>query len=176
MAVNTETDAPDLNAIADLVLGGLLQIDELGRIEAKETIAGTCHAPGQGNSTLRLEITGEVPGITVSTLNMGSTDWLASIALQAGMSKTAYLDMRLYPTNLEHRLSDHQKQQVFQAVIADKSALVDAGTPTCVSWNTIDVLERAGEPLDRFIIGFDNQGVAAAVIWSALGYRYERAA
>lgn len=174
LAVDTDTAAPDLNAYADVVLGALLQINKLARVEANQTLAGTYHTPNQAGSNLRLELTGSDPGLAISEFNMNGTDWVAYIARQAGISKSAYLDLRIYPTNLERQIGGHGKQQVFQGVIQDKSPLVDAGTPTCIFWMTIGELERDGQPLDGFVVDFDRHGIATAITWPALGVRFER--
>ena len=106
---------------------------------------------------------------------MNGTDWLASIASLAGINNASYLDLRLYPTNLEKSVGD-RKVTAFQGVIQDKNALVDAGTPTCISWMTVDKLEKNGQPIDRFLIEYDRKGVVQAVSWPAFGFTYQRAA
>lgn len=92
LAVDT-TSAPHLNAIADIALGALLQIQSLGRRETEELYAGTYHASTSG-SQLQL-VTGSDPGIRVSELTMDGTDWLASIASLVGIDKTSCVDLRL---------------------------------------------------------------------------------
>ena len=98
LAADSEREAPDLNAYADLTLAALVQIQELGYREVNETIVGAYH--GRGNATLSLQLTGPDPGIAVSTLSANGTDWLSDIAERAGI-QSEYLDLRLYPTGLE---------------------------------------------------------------------------
>ncbi|KAK3704710.1 hypothetical protein LTR37_013684 [Vermiconidia calcicola] len=171
LAVDTETEAPDLNAYADIVLGALGQIDELTRKQADATLAGTYH---DGESMFQLKLTGSDPGLKVSKLTIDGTNWLVEIACRAGIDKASDHDLRLYPTNLESNTSGGGKQQVFQAIIQDKSALVDAGTPTCISWQTVGELKRNGVPLDRFVIETGSDGVAISVTWPALDIQYSR--
>ena len=174
LAVNSEGQAPDLNAYADITLGGLLQVDALGRAEASETLAGK-YKSSDSDSILEVEVTDSDPGIVITTLTVNGSNWLAKLAKLAGIDKTKFLDLRMYPTNLEQSVDDGGKQQVFQGVIQDKSALADAGTSTCVSWQTVGKLNKNGEPLDRFLIEFNKRGVAKAVVWPGMGVRYERA-
>lgn len=173
LAVDTEREAPDLNAIADITIGALLEIQDLGRLQANELYTGTYEA-ACNDSKLSLELTGSDPGFHVSELTLNRTDWLASIANKAGIQKTSYLDLRLYPTNLEDS-TDGVAQRAFQGVIQDKSALVDAGTPTCISWMTIAEFVINEEPLDRFVIGYSDNGTPVAIDWPALGVTYKRA-
>ena len=171
LAVDTKA-AADLNAIADVLLGALLQIQDLGRQQTEALYTGTYHNNASA-SNLKLELTGQDPGIRVSDLIANGTDWLASIAKLAGVKKTSYLDMRFYPTSVEQIMANGKKQ-VFQGVIQDKSALADAGTPTCVSWMTVDELEKNGQPLDRFVFEIGDDGMLDAVEWPALGLTFSR--
>ena len=180
LAVDSSGSAPDLNAYADLVLNALKSLIGLGVAQASENLVGTYQGPGSASdksaSILELAITGSGmdPGIAVEALTVNGTDWLARIQRKSGMAKRKFLDFRLYPTNLQQALSGGGTKQVFQAVIQDKSALADAGTPTCISWQTVGELELDGQPLDRFVIKFDESGVAVAVEWRALGAVYNR--
>lgn len=171
LAVDTEAPA-DLNAIADIMLGALLQIQDLGRKQTEALYTGTYRSHGN-DSTLKFELTGTDPGIKVSELRANNIDWLASIAKLAGIDESPYLDMRLYPTNLEQSTGDGKKQ-VFQGIRQDKNALVDAGTPTCISWMTVDELEKGGQPLDRFVIEIGGDGSVKSVQWPALNVTFDR--
>ncbi|KAK3709114.1 hypothetical protein LTR37_011093 [Vermiconidia calcicola] len=171
LAVDTETEAPDLNAYADIVLGALGQIDELTREQADATLARTYH---DGKSTLQMNLTGSDPSLKVSKLTIDGTNWLSEIAHRAGIDNVLGLDLRLYATNLESNVSGGGRQQVFQAIIQDKSALVDAGTPTCIFWQTEGELKVSGMPLDRFVVETDSDGVATSVTWPALDIQYSR--
>ena len=110
-----------------------------------------------------------------TTLTTNRKDWLSHIQNQAAISKREYVDMRLYPTNLERTNREGGRKHVFQAVIQDKSALVDAGTPTCISWMTVGNFQLHGQPIDRCVIEFDKHDVATGIEWPVLGAVYEKA-
>lgn len=61
---------------------------------------------------------------------------------------------------------------MFQGVIQDKSALVDAGTPTCISWQTVGEIELNGSAVDRFILSFGESGAVEEVDWVAGGVTF----
>ncbi|KAK4497020.1 hypothetical protein PRZ48_011469 [Zasmidium cellare] len=168
LAVNSEGEAPDLNAYADLMLFALLQIQELGRKEAQAAYVGTYTSRGEASS-ISLNVTEGDPGLAVTHLSINGTDWLAKTAEQSGIARTENLDFRLYPTNLV----DGQKR-VWQGVIQDKSALVDAGTPTCITWQFVGELVRDGLALDQFVIELGDNGEAIVVEWPALGLNFQR--
>lgn len=173
LAVDEVKKAPDLNAYVDVAFYALLEIQKLAYASANVTVVGTYTASsGAGDSKLRINSTDDWPGLAVASLTLDETDWLAEIAQQAAI-KPDDLDFRIYPTNLEDYTSTG-KQQAFRAVIQDESALVDAGTPTCISWRTVDELQRAELPLDRLIFDFDKKGVATAVSFPALGMGFKR--
>lgn len=172
LAVDFEQEAPDLNAYADILLAALEGVAALGYMQADVNIAGTYKAPLNGE--LKLKLTESDPGIAVTTFSTNGTDWLKSIAELAGIEKPEYLDLRLYPTGLQEELDNDGKRQVFQGVIQDKSALVDAGTPTCISWQTVGEVKVHGVPADRFILRFDGDGVVEEVMWQAGSLTFER--
>lgn len=174
LAVDEVTDAPDLNAYADLVLAALLQIDQLARLQAKANLAGMYGiASSSGNSSIIVKPTGTAdPGLTVTALFANDTDWFSRIADEAGITPQD-LDFRLYPTNLED-VTDGGKQRAFRAVFQDKKSLVDAGTPTCITWMGVGELERNGLPLDDFIFEMGDAGMAVALSSPALDERYVR--
>jgi len=165
--------APDLNAYADVALGALLNIDQLARAQATADLAGTYASEiSGGNSTIVLEPTGSDPGLAITSLVVNSTDWLSEIAKLSHV-EPQFLDLRLYPTNLESALGN-RTQQALRAVIQDKSALVDAGTPTCISWMTVDEVVKDGFALDEFIFELDGNGKAMAIRSPALKARLLR--
>jgi hypothetical protein len=103
-------------------------------------------------------------------LKVNGTDWLAQIAQLAGIEPASDLDFRLYPTDLENG-----NKRAFRAVVQDKDALVDASTPTCISWQqTVDVFERNRLPLDEFVLKTGDGGQVVAVEAPALGIVFER--
>lgn len=141
----------------------MLQIDKLAREHANATIAGTYTAAG--NSTLSIGPATAQPGVAIAKLVVNGTDWLARIAERANIVPSTDLDFRLYPTDLKEG-----NKKAFRAVIQDIDALVDAGTPTCISWQqTVDSFQKGGLPLDEFVFEFGDDGVATAVKSVALG-------
>ncbi|KAF2170655.1 hypothetical protein M409DRAFT_64310 [Zasmidium cellare ATCC 36951] len=170
LALNSEGEAPDLNAYADMALFALLQLQSLAEKEAQATYPGTYTSAGNASSiVLNITDSGSDPGLAVTHLVVNGTDWLATIAEQSGILDPANLDFRLYPTNLVEG-----GKRVWQGVIQDKSALADFGTPTCISWQTVGELERGGLALDAFVIEVDDSGEARTVVSDALGVRFQR--
>jgi hypothetical protein len=151
-----------------LTIGALLQIDKLARAQANATITGTYTTPN--NSTLVIGPATSDPGLAIVELNVNGTDWLAQVAQRAGIDPVSEIDFRLYPTGLESG-----NKRAFRAVVQDKNALVDAGTPTCISWQqTVDFFQRDGLPLDEFVLENGADGEAVAVEAPALGMVFQR--
>lgn len=172
LAVDTVQESPDLNAYADLVLAALVQIQELGYDEANQALVVSYDVTG--DATFSLQLTGSDPGLAVTNMTANGTDWLQDIFQRAGIGKVEDLDLRLYPTGLEAQSSEGGKRQVFQGVIQDKSAPIDAGTPTCVSWQTLGKVEIDGVAADRFVLTFGGDGVVKEVQWEAGGVTFTR--
>lgn len=157
-----------LNNEANSYTGALLQIDKLARIQANGTIAGTYTA--DNNSNIIIGPATADPGLAITQLKVNGTDWLAQIAKNAGIEPASDTDFRLYPTELETG-----SKRAFRAVIQDKDALVDAGTPTCISWQqTVDLFQRGGLPLDEFVLETADGGGVVAVEALALGMVFKR--
>lgn len=103
-------------------------------------------------------------------MKVNGTDWLAQIAQGAAVDPASDLDFRLYPTDLEAG-----GKRAFRAVVQDKDALVDAGTPTCISWQqTVDVFQREGLPLDEFVLEMGDGGEFVTVEAPALGVVFKK--
>lgn len=103
-------------------------------------------------------------------MKVNGIDWLAQIAQRAAINPASDLDFRLYPTDLETG-----SKRAFRAVVQDKDALVDAGTPTCISWQqTVDVFQREGLPLDEFVLEMGDGGEVVTVEAPALGMLFKR--
>jgi hypothetical protein len=148
--------------------GALLQVDKLARAQANATIAGTYTADNK--STLVIGPATADPGLAIVELNVNGTDWLAQIAKGAGINPAFDVDFRLYPTGLETG-----NKRAFRAVIRDKDALVDAGTPTCISWQqTVDVFHKGELPLDEFVLEMGDSGETVAAEAPALGVTFKR--
>lgn len=162
------------------------QIDRLARAQANVTLAGSYTATNEDNTTSHLTLTSsEFPGLKITTVEVNNTNYLDIIAKKANISKPSDLDFRLYPTNLEtesiqdtssgNEDHDKTKHRAFCAVTQDMSALADAGTPTCDSWQTVDVWEREGLPLDEFVFELrEEDGIAVAVRAVGLGVVFKR--
>lgn len=142
----------DLNVYVDVVSGALASLQGLA---AKQTAARYAGRYGAGNgSTLVVGTSKSGPGLEVTTLEVGGVDVKAQTASKMGI-KRGDLDYRLYPTNVR----DGGRHQ-FVAVLQDKAAPVDMGTPTCITWQEVGAVEAA--PL-RFVFELGEGGVATAV-------------
>ncbi|KAK3676744.1 hypothetical protein LTR78_003521 [Recurvomyces mirabilis] len=174
LAVNHDEEAaPDLNAYADMCIVALNLVQKSAYSTANETLAGTYRSLNcNDNSSLVLDLDTKLHGLHVSSLALNGTDYLATIAALIG-AQAGNADIRLYPTNLVEQ-SNGVKRQAFRAVIQDMSEFVDAGTPTCVSWQTIDILRRGGLSLDRVVLEYDSNGTATAIEWPALDVEMQR--
>jgi hypothetical protein len=140
----------------------------LARVQASATIAGTYTA--SNNSTLIIGPATADPGLAITQLKVNGTDWLAQIAQRAAIDLASDIDFRLYPTDLESG-----SKRAFRAVVQDKDALVDAGTPTCISWQqTVDVFQTGGLPSDEFVLEMGGGGEVVAVEAPALGVVFRR--
>ena len=68
--------------------------------------------------------------------------------------KAKDLDFRIYPTNVKTE-SQHQ----FVAVFQDRSALIDMGTPTCITWQEVgadaEIYVRFSMDKKGMVIGFE---------------------
>ncbi|GME56948.1 putative beta-lactamase family protein [Neofusicoccum parvum] len=174
LAYDENVESPDLNAYADVALEALLAIDKLGRAQAKSLLAGTYQASASANSSLVIRETGDSdPGLSVETLVVNGKDWRTEIAgLQA--IKPEDLDFRLYPTNLQATAADGGMLMEFRAVFQDKSAPIDQGTPTCISWMGVNDLLLDGKDLGSFTFHLDHDGNSTAITISALGSELRR--
>ncbi|KAF7541167.1 hypothetical protein G7054_g832 [Neopestalotiopsis clavispora] len=152
LAHDTEGN-PDLNVYADVVSLALLTLEELAAKEAVARFAGEYTIDG-GSSYVVLNVTDEGPGLVVSQFVVNGTDIRNEVAARAGFEVQS-LDMRLYSSNL---VSGIMRQ--FIAVFQDRSAPVDMGTPTCITW--MDIGSLSDIPT-RYIIEVDDHGVASGL-------------
>ncbi|KAK5675756.1 hypothetical protein LTS10_011483 [Elasticomyces elasticus] len=158
-----DTGASDLNAYADMALVALGALDKLARTQANDNLAGTFIRPGEN---ITVQLTGDDAGLAVTEWFNGDRDVLGTLAHDAGIAFVKSLDLRIYPKNRMNWLGGWTSQS-FQGVLQDKSALVDAGTPTCISWKTIGLL-----PLNEFVFEMSGDGKAQNLVYA--GFQYAR--
>ncbi|KAF5707815.1 hypothetical protein FGLOB1_6719 [Fusarium globosum] len=118
----------DLNVHADIVseVLGYLQVISAKGLEAR--YAGSY----KGKATeAAFNTTDNGRGLEVQKLVIGGVNIKNQTAQKLGV-KADDLDFRIYPTNVQDE-SRHQ----FIAVFQDKSAPIDVGTPTCITWQEI---------------------------------------
>ncbi|KAL0937183.1 beta-lactamase family protein [Colletotrichum truncatum] len=153
LAHDTEaTHGPDLNVYADIVSLAILKLQKLAAAEMAARYAGFFEGPS-GSAIFNTSSDGH--GLVVSLLKNRNIDLRQQVAAAAGI-ELANLDFRLYPSNVA---TDTQHQ--FVAVFQDKSAPVDMGTPTCITWQDVDSL---GSSINvRFVFGMDESGRASDV-------------
>lgn len=167
--LTADTDeAADLNAYADLISDLIAAMERTAAEQATINYSGN-YTSKDGAAWLVLDVDG-LSGLSVLswTANNGSMDVKGAYAELNGIPP-ATLDLRLYPTNLQED-SGSGKKLAFRAVAQDTAAPVDAGTPTCVTWETsIDVLVYNGIALDEFVFQLDAEGGATVVDIPALG-------
>ena len=158
--------AADLNVYADVVAGALAKMQGLAAAEAEERYAGVYGGGGEDVAMAVFNVSDNGPGLVVEQLVVGGRDVRAEIAAAAGIM-LENLDFRVYPTNVV-KGGLHQ----FVAVFQDMSAPVDMGTPTCITWMTVDAL---GPTLgDRFVFELDGKGIATRVLIPATGVSLTR--
>ncbi|KAF4982476.1 hypothetical protein FZEAL_1901 [Fusarium zealandicum] len=118
----------DLNVYADIVSESLGYFQEFAAKEMTLRYAGTYKGK---NSVAVFNITDNGPGLEVQKLIIDKVDVKTEIAEKMSI-KVSDLDFRVYPTNVQDK-SKHQ----FVAVFQDKSAPIDKGTPTCITWQEV---------------------------------------
>ncbi|KAF4496306.1 hypothetical protein FAGAP_7562 [Fusarium agapanthi] len=118
----------DLNVHADIVseVLGYLQV-----IAAKEREARYAGSYSDKTTEAAFNITDNGRGLEVQNLVIGGVNIKKQIAQKLGV-KADDLDFRIYPTNIQD-----QGRHQFIAVFQDKSAPIDMGTPTCITWQEI---------------------------------------
>lgn len=162
---------PDLNAHADLISVALVSaLEENAITQASLAFAGAFEAEtAENKSTVHLTIdpaTDSTPGLAVSSFSSSSFDILSFYARQLNI-EASNLSARLYPTNTGVK-TINEEEVAFRAVFQDKSALADAGTPTCETWRYVDGLQLNGIGLDEFIFKVGANGKAMSVEVPAL--------
>ncbi|KAK3312322.1 beta-lactamase/transpeptidase-like protein [Apodospora peruviana] len=176
---NDEDKPADLNVHADIVAAvGLGNLLGLAAKQAGSQFPGTFVSGDGGKDVAVIEVPEDgYPGFVVSRLVVNGKDVRAAAAQAAGIEKVEDLDFRVYATNVVADLKGKGgkgKKQQFVAVLQDKSALVDAGTPTCISWMMADG-PGAAVP-SRFVFELDGKGVAVKVSIPHMGVSFGRKA
>ncbi|KAL6917181.1 hypothetical protein ACHAPO_006014 [Fusarium lateritium] len=119
----------DLNVHADIVSEVIGYFSQIAVAETEARYAGQFR--GDENSMAFLNTTRDGHGLAVQKLVIDGVNIKDRTAQRLGI-KSNDLDFRVYPTNVKDE-SQHQ----FVALFQDKSALIDMGTPTCISWQEI---------------------------------------
>ncbi|KAF5635966.1 hypothetical protein F52700_5279 [Fusarium sp. NRRL 52700] len=118
----------DLNVHADIVseVLGYLQVIAAKELEARYAGSYTSTVTEADFNT-----TDNGRGLEVQKLVIGGVNIKKQTAQKLGIHVDD-LDFRIYPTNVQDK-NNHQ----FIAVFQDKSAPIDMGTPTCITWQEI---------------------------------------
>jgi hypothetical protein len=146
----------DLNVYADIVSESLGYMQAFAAKELALRYAGKYNGPNGGAAVLNITENG--PGLEIHNLTIGKVDVKAETAKKLGI-KVADLDFRIYPTNVQDK-SNHQ----FVAVFQDRSAPIDMGTPTCITWQEVGAVAGVEETLvflldkDGSVVGFELPG------------------
>ncbi|CAG9948697.1 unnamed protein product [Clonostachys rosea f. rosea IK726] len=146
----------DLNVHADIVseaLGYFL------KAAAQETVVryGGSYGAKDGNGAFgHFNITSNGYGLEVQELRDQNGVDLRKEYANILEIEEADLDFRLYPTNVQDK-SRHQ----FVAVYQDRSAPIDMGTPTCITWQEVGAVSGIA---NRFWFELDGSGSAARVL------------
>ncbi|KAF5547059.1 hypothetical protein FPHYL_10351 [Fusarium phyllophilum] len=118
----------DLNVHADIASEVLGYLQTIAAEELEARYAGSY----SGKSTeATFNTTDKGRGLEVQKLVIGGVNIKKQTAQKLGIHADD-LDFRIYPTNVQDG-SRHQ----FIAVFQDKSAPIDMGTPTCITWQEI---------------------------------------
>jgi hypothetical protein len=162
--------AADLNAHADLISSYLLPALEKTAIQqASLNYAGNYTS---GGSKLLITVDG-LSGLSLTNWTSGSTDIRSAFA-ELNSLPPATLDFRLYPTKLMVKTA-RGSRVAFRAVLQDKSAPIDAGTPTCITWmGNVDKFVYNGLSLDEFVFELDEKGLAIGLDVPALNTTVKR--
>lgn len=147
----TVTDGKlDLNVYADVASESLGKLQDVALAEMGGRYAGPFKSTS--GDELVLDVTG--PGLEVIKMMTNGEDKKQNVAEALGI-KVESLDFRLYPTNVRD-----DKRHQYVAVFQDRDAPVDAGTPTCITWQEVGSLYSAP---NRFVFELDDTGIAVSV-------------
>ncbi|RGP73175.1 beta-lactamase family [Fusarium longipes] len=118
----------DLNVHADIVSEVLGHLAQIAAAETEIRYAGDFKGK---NSQASFNTTNNGHGLVVQQLVINGVDIKERTAQTLGI-ESKDLDFRVYPTNIKDE-THHQ----FIAVFQDTSALIDMGTPTCITWQEV---------------------------------------
>ncbi|CAK7225880.1 hypothetical protein SEUCBS140593_006053 [Sporothrix eucalyptigena] len=150
---DTSGTAADLNAYADIVSLVLLNLESLAAEEAASYFGG--NYTNSSSDIAVIDSPSDGYGFVVSSLVVDGVDLRNKTAVAAGI-ELENLDYRIYPSNVA---SD--TQHLFLAVFQDITAPVDAGTPTCITWQDVGTL--GADVAEQFVFGVDKEGVATTM-------------
>lgn len=154
----------DLNVHADIASEAIAYLVRFAAQETALRFGGEYRDANNSNGTMAVfNITKNGVGLGVQELRIAGVDIKAKFAAQLNID-AASLDFRLYPTNVQ---SDSRHQ--FVAVFQDVTAPIDAGTPTCITW------QEVGAVVDhRVIFHLGEDGMASSVEILGEGISLER--
>lgn len=118
----------DLNVYADIVSETIAYFLAISAKEAEARYAGQYKGK---HAQAAFNITDNGYGLEVLNLVVDGVNVKSQTAQRLGI-EAKELDFRVYPTNVK---DEHQHQ--FVAVFQDRSAPIDAGTPTCITWQEV---------------------------------------
>ncbi|KAM5464741.1 hypothetical protein MauCBS54593_006834 [Microsporum audouinii] len=173
LAADSKT-SPDLNPHVGVIGDALLPaLTKIATLQASINFGGV-----YSSSTLNSSITvsaDSFPGLFIDTWISNGTDFRKTLAALNGIKEVDSVSIRLYPTHLISKRASTSRQ-AFRAVFQDKDEFADYGTPTCVSWLSVDSLKYGGASLDQFIFEVDSHGKALGVEMPALRIMLEKLA
>ncbi|KAM0195635.1 hypothetical protein ACHAPI_006184 [Fusarium lateritium] len=118
----------DLNVHADIVSEVLGYFQQIAHEETEVRYAGKFEGK---NAQAAFNTTDNGHGLVVQKLMIGGVNIKDQTAQKLGI-QAKNLDFRVYPSNVQ---TDSQHQWI--AVFQDRGALVDMGTPTCITWQEV---------------------------------------
>lgn len=155
-----EVAAPDLNVHADIVGGFIAGLEKAAIRQVGVRYTGA-YISKDTNASLVIDKPDGMPGLSLSNFTVGDTNIHGEIAATLGITPAA-LSIRLYPSNVAE--ATENGVLAFRAVFQDIDALTDAGTPTCITWLTVDALNLNGKPLDLFIFTLEKGKVTSVQV------------
>ena len=145
-------------------------LEQAAKQQATDDFAGTYTATAL-NSSLVLAAD-NLPGLNITSLISNGTDFLADLAIVAGVSGTS---LRAYPTNLRSSAADGTSQVAFTLLLTSPESIGKGVIEVdCFSWGAVDNLEYGMEQLQQLVFDMDAQGKVVAVENPALRVKMEK--